>query len=155
LDQCLKAFPRTEGQIGLLVLINGRVAGFDVVSRPEVYGRLHERLVRSYALDALLEEPPADRPAIEARKVTLDFLASLETSQEKDFPSVGYGRDYRYRTPGLTGCTLVHEERVIHAAFFSLDASEPRSDQSHFSPLYRRRHFREGQALTPSATCQG
>ena len=144
LDQCLKAFPSTEGQVGLLVLINGRVAGFDVVSRPEVYGRLHERLVRSYVLDALLDEPPAARPPSDARTVALAFLASLEVSKEEVFPSVGYGRDYRYHTADLTGSALVHEGQLIHAAFLSLDATDPRSEQSHLSSLHRRRHFREG-----------
>lgn len=145
LDKCLKAFPRSEGQVGLLVLLNGRVAGFDAVSRPEVYARLHERLVRSYVLDALLEEPPADKPTIEASKVALDFIASLATSQEEVFPSVGYGQDYRYHTPGLTGSALVHEGRVIHSTFLSMDATDAKSRESHISSLHRRRLSREGR----------
>jgi hypothetical protein len=56
LDECLRTFKREEGQVGLLVLINGKPVGFDLVSRPEVYARLHDKLVRSYVLDALLEK---------------------------------------------------------------------------------------------------
>ena len=56
LNECLLAFPCVDGQVGSLVLIQEQVAGVDVVSRPEVYARLHEKLVRSYVLDALLAQ---------------------------------------------------------------------------------------------------
>jgi hypothetical protein len=36
LNQCLRDFPCLDTQVGLLVLIQGQVAGFDVVPRPEV-----------------------------------------------------------------------------------------------------------------------
>jgi hypothetical protein len=143
LNECLQAFPRAEGQVGLLVLINGRVAGFDVVSRPEVYSRLHEKLVRSYVLDALLDESPPARPPAEAPALAQAFVGALEASREEVFPSVGYGRDHRYHTPSLTGSALAHEDHLIHAAFLTVDA-DPQPDHSQLSSLRRRRYFRGG-----------
>ena len=143
LAECLQAFPCQPNQIGLLVIIQGKVAGFDVVSRPEVYGRLHERLVRSYVLDALLEAPPSTAPTADVSALARSFLGSLDQSREEVFPSVGYGRDHRYHAPALTGSALVHDQHLIHAAFLTMETAAPSSDTTHLSSLRRRRHFRE------------
>jgi hypothetical protein len=121
LKDYLANLPCLEGQVGLLVVINGRVAGLDVVSRPEVYAGLHKKLVRSYVLDALLDQPTPPRPTTEAHALAEAFIAAVETSREEIFPSVGYGRDHRYLGPGLAGSALVHEDHLIHAAFLTVD----------------------------------
>ena len=56
---------------------------------------------------------------------------------EKAFESVGYGRDYRYQRPGLAGSALVHEDRVVHLAFFRLPKTE--SAGGRMSSLRQRR----------------
>lgn len=142
LNQCLRAFPRKEGQVGLLVLINGVVAGLDVVSRPEVYARLHEKLIRSYVLDALLDGTASPKTVTEASANAQAFLATTYNSREEVFPSVGYGSDHRYSAPGLTGNALVHEGHLIHAAFLSLDAPARGPEAGYFSWLRQRRHSR-------------
>jgi hypothetical protein len=83
LAECLQAFPRADGQVGLVVLINGRVAGLDVISRPEAYARLHGKLVRSYVFDALLEVPPPAPPTGEAPALACSFIDSLAVSREE------------------------------------------------------------------------
>jgi hypothetical protein len=170
LDECLKAFRRQEGQVGLMVLIGGRVAGLDLVSRPEVYARLHDKLVRSYILDALLERPgkPAESadPSVpptscvagsdqaaarspaqpcgsgDAHATARAFLASAEAAKEEVFPSVSYGRDHRYDADGVTGSALVHEGKLIHAAFLRVDEPQQRGETSSMASLRRRRHYR-------------
>jgi len=144
LNECLRAFPRQEGQGGLLVIISGQVAGFDIVSRPEVYARLHEKLVRSYVLDALLEEAQPAKPVADGPEVARAFIASLESSREEVVPSVGYGQDHRYHAAGLTGSVLVHGDRLIHRAFLSLDRQDAGNAHGHLSLLRRRRASRQG-----------
>ncbi len=143
LNECLQAFPGVDGQVGLLVLIQGQVAGFDVVSRPEVYAQIHEKLVRSYVFDALLDQPSAAKPATDAELLARSFLATLDQTREEVFPSVGYGRDYRYHAPTLTGSALIHADCPIHATFLTLEESVPASSPANLSSLRRRRHFRE------------
>ena len=57
----LDAFPR---QHGLLVLRDGAVVGLDFVSRAAAYVQLHDKLLRSYAFDAVTREMArgGDRP---------------------------------------------------------------------------------------------
>lgn len=109
------------------------MAGFDVVSRPEVYARLHERLLRSYVIDALLDGTASTNAATEAGADAQAFLATIYNSREEIFPSVGYGSDHRYSAPGLTGSALVHEGHLIHAAFLRLDASARGPEAGYFS----------------------
>ncbi len=52
----LDAFPRQRGQHGLLVLRDGAVVGLDFVSRAAAYVQLHDKLLRSYAFDAVTRE---------------------------------------------------------------------------------------------------
>jgi len=54
LEDYLKSFRLEGGQKGALVLIGGRVAGLDFVSREQAYGVLHAKLVKSYAMEAML-----------------------------------------------------------------------------------------------------
>ena len=142
LNECLQAFPCVAGQVGLLVLIQGQVAGFDVVSRPQVYAHLHEKLVRSYVLDALLDQAPTTKPTTDAVLLARSFLAALDQTREEVFPSVGYGRDHRYHTPTLTGSALLHADFPIHATFLTLEESASPSSTANLSSLRRRRHFR-------------
>ena len=146
LDECLQAFPRQEGQVGLMVLIGGRVAGFDLVSRPEVYARLHDKLVRSYVLDALLEKPGQPAEPADPQSSARSFLASAEAAKEEVFPSVSYGRDHRYEAASVTGSALVHDGKLIHAAFLSIDppgqGGDSEAASAKMASLRRRRRFR-------------
>ena len=54
LEGYLKSFMLEDGQKGILVFIGGEVAGLDFASREQAYGVLHAKLVKSYAIEAML-----------------------------------------------------------------------------------------------------
>lgn len=136
----MAAFPLIADQAGLLVLLDGRPVGMDMLSRPAAYARLHAKLAKSYVMDALLAghrkgraHPPANEASARA------FLAAAMGCTERRFKSMGLGEDCRYKDGAVAGSALVHEGTVIHAAFFHLDgmaADEP------FTLASRRRSFR-------------
>lgn len=124
LDACLAACQPVAGQSGLLVLFNDRVAGFDFVSRPAAYARLHQRLLKSYAIEILFQprrEPP---PAAVAVQRAREFLAQLPVATAQRYPSVGYGQSLRFQSQRQTGAALVHQGEVIHAAALNPHADE-------------------------------
>ena len=143
LDDYLDAFPCLPGQRGLLVLIGGRVVGFDVISREEAYRKLHGRLVRSYALDAFLWARRSRRrdadgsPKDKARA----FLKEAAASEAKRFNSVGHGWDYRFRGDRIVGSALVYRGTVIHTAFFRIGGRARREDDR-TTAAHRRRGYR-------------
>ena len=137
LDAFLEHLPIVADQNGLIVLVNGKVVGLDMVSRSAAFGMLHPKLIRSYVMDALTEKP------VTAKGKPLDmadaFLKKIPQCKEQPFDSVGYGRDYRYEGKKIVGSALVHEGTVIHMAFFQITETEK---AGHMSPVSRRRAYR-------------
>ena len=80
----------------------------------------------------------------EAHATAGAFLASAEAAKEEVFPSVSYGRDHRYAAAGVVGSALVHEGKLIHAAFLRVEgADQGRETSARLASLRRRRRFRE------------
>lgn len=105
-------------------MIDGEVAGFDVITHADAYANLHSKLLQSYLIDALLEPKPGPTDLLKATASAQAFLHEVVGSDEKAFESIGYGRDFRYQKPGLAGSALVHDGRLVHAAFFRLPKRE-------------------------------
>ncbi len=139
LDRYVKGFEWQENQRGLLVFVNGKAAGFDVLSRDSAYGQLHGKLVKSYSMEALLaktEDREKEAPRTEDAKAFLELSGSCEESK---YESVGHGWDYRFQGPSVTGSALVHWQTVVHMAFFRVDEADK---TGHISGYRRRRDFR-------------
>jgi len=137
LDEYLEHFPVVAGQNGLLVMVNGKVIGMDLVSRTAAFATLHPKLIRSYVMDALTEKPAKVKTA--SRKKADAFLTEITQCIENKFDSIGYGRDYRYEGEKIVGSALVHDSTVIHMAFFQITAAEK---AGHMSPVSRRKAYR-------------
>ena len=79
------------------------------------------------------------RRATRHRACANTFVAEIAAAEEREFPSVGHGTDHRYKRKGLAGTALVHENEVIHAAFFRLDEAEQPEHMASYRA--RRRPF--------------
>lgn len=113
LKDYLSAFPLTAGQKGMVVLLNGVPVGADYLSLPEAYAGLHEKLVKSFAVEALLHRTETTHPGdlvIEA----YTFLSSLNDAAESPFQPVGLGEDLRYEGARSGGAALIHEDSLVH-----------------------------------------
>lgn len=139
LQPCLDAFYPVDSQRGLVFLIDAAVVGMDFVSRPDVYTRLHGKLVRSYVVDAMPRDTgtagvPSDQP------VRL-FIERILTCAESAYPSIGLGTDLRLERPDACGSVLLYEETCIHAAFFA--RTPEHQDRSEMRGFRQRRASRE------------
>lgn len=136
LNMYLGAFDCVDHQRGCLVFIGGKVAGLDVVSRSDAYAGLHDKLMRSYAMDALVGEGAhSDGSFEEAGHAFLDVIASCT---EQRFPSVGLGEDCRYQGSLVVGAILDVDTCVVHAAFFVVDPDERRSRSERMASYQHR-----------------
>ena len=125
LKKYAQAFECSRSQKGLLVFVNGEVAGLDFVSRESAYQVLHSKLVRSYALQALSDDKQKKRkPSMKKAKA---FLREISECSESKFPSIGHGWDYRYESTALTGSALVWGDHVAHMAFFKTKEEDKRN----------------------------
>lgn len=118
LKEYLAAFPCHPGQQGLFVSIDGRPVGMDLLSLPEAYASVHDKLVRSYALDLVVEERDREEPSAGAAPAA-DFLRRISRASSTGYPAIGLGTEFRLHGEDLVGSALVHDEKVIHMAFFT------------------------------------
>ena len=133
----IDAFPILAGQRGLFVFINGKIAGFDYISQEDTYLIVHQKFVKSYTMEAIMSKSKDDKkPALD--KVQ-QYLESLQNVKEDRFDSVGYGYDYRYEGAESVGSSLIHQDEVIHSAFFKIESA---TENINMSDLKRRRSFR-------------
>jgi hypothetical protein len=111
LDDICGSFPLLEGQCGICVQIGRRFGGIDLVSRPEVWKDVHNKIVRSYAIEVLDREIPEPQ----CRDTLFEIvLGQLGRGNFPRFDGVGLGEDIRFDLPLLTGSALVWEKEIIH-----------------------------------------
>ncbi len=138
LEAYSQAFELVPGQQGILVLLNGEVVGFDMVSRQSAYKIIHAQLIKSYAMDAITRKTEMDETA--SVNKAGEFLSNLPDCDESRFDAVGQGHDYRYQGKQVAGSALVCEQKVIHMAFFKEHetGSESQMSSSAMRRLFRR-----------------
>ena len=124
LDQLVEGFACAKGQKGLIACLHGEVAGFELLSSARAFVLLFPKLLRSYAMEAMLVKGDKRRAASPAKAQA--FLDRLEKCMVSRHPSVGYGEDVRFQAAKVMGAALIHESVVIHAAFFAVPAERER-----------------------------
>jgi hypothetical protein len=132
LQEWARAFPSVEGQVGLLVLANGRPVGLDVLGAHTLYERLHQRLLSGYLLDGLdsnalgFVRPSARRQlAMElgdeqrsSESATAQrFMDRVRLAERVQAPTVGLGT-YQVLAETVVGGELVEDARLGHLSAF-------------------------------------
>lgn len=140
----IDAFPLQPGQQGILVYMDNQPAGMEFLSRPEAYARIHEKLIRSYALEALIDED-APKKSDQTPERPRDFLQRVRTCRGDGYPAVGLGTEYRLEGKNLMGSALLNGDAVVHLAFFSSD-DQSSSDSSTMAGFRTRRAYRSHRA---------
>ena len=122
LKDYLDAFPYVPHQRGIFIFINGKEIGFDFISLEEAYEKLHLKLVKSYAMEAILENKKTTRkPPLKKAKA---FINNIKNCKEEKYKSVGHGWDYRYISDTIVGSVLLYRKKAIHMSFFRSEKSE-------------------------------
>lgn len=119
LVEVVRELPCLQDQCGLVVAVDGAVVGLEVVSRPEAYAAVHEKLIGSYTIEVLAAA--VERPKSEQRSVE-QFLNDVAACTEEEFPAVGLGTAVRYEGLDIRGSALIQEGTCVHAAFFAFAA---------------------------------
>lgn len=128
IEEYVAAMPTVPGQVGAVFAIAGKLAGIELFDAPESFLRYHPKLVRSYALDALLHDAAGEPPGIAEEDVER-ALAGVAECPCQSFPGVGLGEDVRLEGTDMSGGALVHNGTVIHLAAFWADGDAPNGKQ--------------------------
>lgn len=137
LEAFVAALPSLPTQIGGLFFNSAGWLGAELLASPELYARSTAKIIRSFALDALSESPPAGNMPQEALMWWQRILEASLTLR----PSIGAGQDLRCDTPHIVGSGLLWRDAVIHFSCFPRErktATEPRRTVRRASARQRR-----------------
>ena len=124
IEDYVRAFRPIAGQVGAVFAIDGRPFGLDIFDSSEPFDALLDKLVRSYALDAI--DTSGGREAPQQPQPPEDFLAAVTAAKAESYPAVGLGEDVRLEGTNVDGAALVADGRIVHLSAF-------RSSESHKS----------------------
>ena len=117
LSSLLRPFSPVPGQRGFIVAIGGRIAGVEYLSQPRAFAKVFEKLLRSYALDALqLRKPVAASIGSEQAR---QFLVTHAGSAVKSYDALGYGIEHRISNTGAQGSALTIDEVLVHLSLLA------------------------------------
>jgi hypothetical protein len=117
LRQYTQHFAVTQNQTGFLVEVNGKIMGLEIFNSHGSLAHYFDKLIQSYALDALDllmqgQAPPKRRPRVDKWLQEVTELPLLKS------PSLGLGEDLRLESQKLIGSGLMHEDTVLYLAVF-------------------------------------
>jgi hypothetical protein len=124
-EEFARAFTWQEGQCGVAFAISGRILGLEIFDHPEVMHRFFQKLVRSYALDALDAALAGNQPAsVEAVCALVSQIGVARSFAEQ---ALGIGKDVRFNGAEISGAALWAQGRYVHICAFASDNKRPES----------------------------
>lgn len=127
LDECVRKFRPccTRVTVGCVVVCGDRILGADLFSQPDLFSRLWDKIVRSYASDYVVQpqyrgwDDARDRhwvPGVNRNDVTR-FLERVRSAELNARATPGLGRLFGI-SGTVSGNVLLYEGDVVHAAIF-------------------------------------
>ena len=111
----LSKFHIEDGQNGVIFIVNGEVKGLELFYNHSIYKQYHEKLCRSYIIEAIVEKKSVDNiDRLELMKV----LENISQSEFKSKKSIGLGDNLKFSNDFGSGSGLVWEDELIHMTFF-------------------------------------
>lgn len=112
-------FTVNNKQNGLIVFINGKLAGFELLYNSSAYKNYHDKIIKSYILDAIATQ---NMESMTIEYGVDELIEIIKNSKIEKFNSVGLGVDYRVESNEITGSALFYEDNLVNASFFKKNA---------------------------------
>ena len=117
----VKEFKIEEGQNGVIFIVNGELKGLELFYNHSIYKEYHEKLCRSYIIEAIVENKSEDNID---RLELMRTLENISHSESKSLKSIGLGDNIKFSNDFGSGSGLVYEEELIHMTFVKIEDIE-------------------------------
>jgi hypothetical protein len=127
LSDFVHAFPLFDHQKGMIVFVNGKVQAADYISKPEAYADVHEKLIKSFAIESLSKSQSTTEKALTETDALIEagqWLNNLPKTEESTFTPVGLGSDTRYDSVEQGAAALMYADSVVHLSVFNKTHNE-------------------------------
>jgi hypothetical protein len=103
--------------VGALVFLGGQFVCLDLLQPAKRFGRLYPKLLRGYALEALLHKAAVPKD-FDAEASALRLFAEILEAGVEEQPAADLGYDLRLETKQVSGSGLVWEDELIQLSLF-------------------------------------
>lgn len=111
----LSKFKIEQGQNGVIFIVNGELKGLELFYNHSIYKEYHDKIFRSYIIEAIVENESADEiERLEIMK-TLENISRCEVKKSK---SIGLGENLKFSNDFGSGSGLVYDDELIHLTFY-------------------------------------
>ncbi|TET37672.1 MAG: hypothetical protein E3J72_04695 [Planctomycetota bacterium] len=112
---------KSRNLVGFVVVINGEVQSCDIFRSPKLFGKLRDKLLNSYVIEALTSGKPVEKEVTEAE--VLDWLAEIKEKSESKVlteASDSYGKRKIVETasPSAVGIESYYKCLKVHENYF-------------------------------------
>ena len=114
-DVYLNEFTLQKGQNGAIFIVNGELKGLELFYNPSIYKEYHEKLLRSYIIEAVVDKKNEDNID---RLELMRILENISRSESKSVKSIGLGDNLKFSNDFGSGSALVYEDELIHMTFY-------------------------------------
>jgi hypothetical protein len=140
----LKAFHSVDQQIGILVFIDGEIAGMELLAKFDAFKQTHPKLVNSYVMDALETAGRSAKPSAQLLKGKASrFIERGQNAQIEVRKSVALGNDLRIESSQVMGSGFGLDGYVLQLSVFVRSNAESHPKGSRMAPASRRRRGAE------------
>ncbi len=113
-EDYLNYFEISEGQTGLIAIINNEIRGIELFNNPEIYRNYHDKIIRSYIIDSLdfKEDNLVDNDKVSE---IIENISKSELIQEEN---EGLGKLIKFSNDYGSGSALIYDDEIIHMPYF-------------------------------------
>jgi len=115
-------FHRIEQQVGALFVIDGRVTGLECFGCGDTFGRFFDKLIASYALDAIESYHPEAASSVVRPGRARAFVESLKKAKGRRYDAVSLGATITFVSRVAAGTALADGATVLHLSAFRKEA---------------------------------
>jgi hypothetical protein len=135
LDVYADGFTLVDRQVCALFAIDGQLMGLEGFGCEDTFGRFFEKLVKSYALDAIDSKPGSTKNLSVAPAKAKAFLESVGKAQGTRHSAIGLGATVTFESRIASGMACVKKNSLLHLSAFRKQA---RGSESRERVRYRR-----------------
>lgn len=108
-------FKIEKGQTGVLVIVSGKIKGFELFFNSQIYSEYHEKILKSYLIDAEINDDVFAINVDEAKS----YIENAIDSEFRQTPKTGLETPYEFRNEDGLGTVYSYQDEIIHLSYFT------------------------------------
>ena len=134
-DEYLRHFKLEFAQSGAIFIINGQIKGFELFYNPIIYQDYHEKIFRSYIMEAITNTYSAHSSDV-SYYVIEAFLREISSSDFRCSENRGIGKHMNFANKYGTGSILMDGGNLVHINYFNSSKFNPKHNRARQSRRY-------------------